>query len=910
MRVVLAEKPSVARDIARTLGANARHDGYFEGNGYQVTWALGHLVMLQEPHDYDPSLRRWSLATLPIVPERFGLKVITDGGARKQFGVVKRLFRQADELICATDAGREGELIFRYILELTGARAPVQRLWLNALTDQAIRDGFRHLRPAREFDSLYHAARCRSEADWIVGLNATRAYTVRHGGGHLWSAGRVQTPVLALIVQRDDEIRTFRPEPFWELLTKYRQVEFRCQLGDESPEPRRPEPPRPATGATGGAPGYVPPRFKTAAAAEAVLQRVSGQPFVVERIERKQEKVLPPQLYDLTELQRDMNRRFGLSAADTLNAAQKLYEGKFITYPRTDSRYLTKSLEPTVVNVLRSLAAAWPKEIRRLDLNALNFTSRIVNDAKVTDHHAIIPTGNVPENLGGRERKVYDAIVTRLIAVFYPPCLKDVTTVHGRSADVPFRARGVRVVDPGWTILYPKPAPRDAKRRPRGDEDGDDSGRDEAATQELPDFVVGERGPHEPFVRAGQTKPPPHFTENSLLGAMETAGQLVDEDTLREALKERGLGTPATRAAIIETLLDRAYIERERKSLRATGLGRYLIALIRDRRLKSASLTGEWEAQLKQIEAGRLDPRRFMAAIVDYARGLVRFDDALPDGEQLGPCPRCGREVIQGKRAYGCSGWRDGCAFVLEPTYGERTLSRDEVRALLHWGALPQPESADGGAVIVHLAPNGTLLETPVPAPRTDRRRGQKAGRSGGESSGKAFGKRRGSSRRPHAKARPSTIREDENAMPEADTPQSTGARRSTRGTSERKPASGRWPKRSVRGSRKSGKSTGSARAVRSEDAAGAPGLGVCPLCGASVEEQPRSFGCSKWRDGCRFAIWKTIAGKKITESLVRQLLQQGQTDTLAGFQSRSGREFSARLTLTDGNVTLDFEGA
>src|SRR5499427_5117517 len=592
MKVVLAEKPSVARELASFLGARTRSDGYFEGQGYQVTWAFGHLVTLKEPEDYDPALKRWSLETLPIVPEHFGLKLLEDKGARKQFAIIKRLFRSAEELICATDAGREGELIFRYILGLAGCIGkPASRLWLSSLTETAIRDAFRRLRPLSDYDALYAAARCRSEADWIVGLNATRNYTVRYrSSGILWSVGRVQTPVLAMIVHRDDEIRTFKPEPFWELLTRYRAVTFK----------------------------FAGERFAKEEDARTLLGRVQGQPFVIQGVERKEERVQPPQLYDLTELQRDMNRRFGLSADATLKAAQALYERKAITYPRTDSRHLGSDMKGQVPRILDELRSLKPTEIGKLDLGGLAFTGRVIDDKKVSDHHAIIPTGKPSGALSPNEEKVYDAIVVRLIAVFYPTCLKEVTSVTGVSNGVPFRAKGVRVLEPGWTVLYPR----------REEDQKDDE-------QDLPEFRAGESGPHEPFVRRGETTPPKPFTESTLLGAMETAGKLVTDEQLKEALKERGLGTPATRAAIIETLLVRGYITREKKTLAATDLGRYLVALVRDQALKSPELTGEWEAKLKEVERGQLDPRQFMAKIVQYAGDAIR--ELLQRGVLLRP---------------------------------------------------------------------------------------------------------------------------------------------------------------------------------------------------------------------------------------------------------------------------------
>jgi len=808
MKVVLAEKPSVARELASFLGAGARHDGYFEGRGYQVSWALGHLAMLKEPEDYDPALKHWSLERLPFVPERFELKVLDEKGARKQFAVVKRLFRAADELICATDAGREGELIFRYILELTGcAGKPARRLWLNSLTDSAIREAFRQLRPLSDFDALYAAARCRGEADWIVGLNATRYYTVRHGGrGLLLSVGRVQTPVLAMIARRDDEIRTFHPEPFWELFTRYRDVTFK-HAGD---------------------------RFARAEDALAMLQRVLGQPLVIRGVERKQERIQPPQLYDLTDLQRDMNRRYGLAADATLKAAQALYEAKLISYPRTDSRYLKSDLKATVPAILRELRPQKPREIDKLDLDALAFTGRIVNDSKVTDHHAIIPTGKRPGALSPPAEKVYDAVVTRLVAAFYPACTKEVTSVEAVSSDVPFRARGVRVLEPGWTVLYPR----------KTEEKAEDE-------QDLPEFRRGESGPHEPSIRQGETTPPKPFTEGSLLGAMETAGKLVDDEQLKEALKQRGLGTPATRAAIIETLLERGYIVREKKALAATDLGRYLVALVRDRQLKSPELTGEWEARLREIERGRREPRPFMAEIVRYTDELIHSAGTTAvDHAKLGDCPRCGRPVIEGKRGFGCSGWRQGCPFVLWREYKGHPLSDDQIRELLAHRVLLRPITlADAGEVILQVADSGAVMEIAVPAPKP-RQTSREAG------------------------------------------PRQTRRRKAT-GTGKRGPAPTESP----------AAPKGSAP-VKKE---GTPGLGRCPLCGSDVIEQERSYACSGWRSGCRFAIWKTIAGKRISARTAQELLSRGRSRVLKGFASKSGRPFEARLKLEAGEVRFEF---
>lgn len=846
MKVVLAEKPSVARELASFLGASARREGYFEGKGYQVTWALGHLATLKEPHDYDPALKKWSLAVLPFVPERFGIKPIEEGRARKQLAVIRRLFRAADELICATDAGREGELIFRYIQELVGCTGkPARRLWLSSLTESAIRDAFRRLRPLSDYDDLYAAARSRGEADWVVGLNATRYYTVRHRAtGVLWSVGRVQTPVLAMIVRRDDEIRTFRPEPFWELLTCYREVVFKF-TGD---------------------------RFAVEEHAQELLGRVMGRPFKISDVRTKPERVPPPQLYDLTELQRDMNRRYGLSADATLKAAQSLYEDKLITYPRTDSRHLGPDLKEQVPDILESLRALRPTEIGRLDLAALPFTSRIINAAKVRDHHAIIPTGKIPGTAaaGTASAKVFDAVVTRLIAAFYPACVKEVTTVDGSSNEVPFRARGVRVIDPGWTILDPR---KDDGPKDRGDTTADQAGGREDE-QELPAFRPGEAGPHEPFVRRGETTPPRPYTENTLLGAMETAGKLVEEEALREAMKERGLGTPATRAAIIETLLDRGYITREKKSLVATDLGRYLVAIVQDRALKSPELTGEWEARLRQVESGQLKRHEFMEGIVRYTEDIVGSGAAAIDATRLGDCPRCGRPVIEGKRGYGCSGWRDGCTFVLWREYRGHPLGEEQVRELLQRRVILEPLAIDGGEVVIQLLDSGMLTDVPVPVGLPRRSFGKAdAGRTS----------RRGS-----------------------------GARKSPR-TREEKAADtdgdGRQDPRPRRSRAAGGKRAAPTDGTEPSDRFAPVALGKCPRCGSEVVEQPKSYGCADWKQGCKFTIWKTIAGKSIGVRTAQELLQQGRSAVIRGFQSKAGRPFEARLKLDAGEVRFDFEG-
>ncbi len=680
MKVIITEKPSVARDIAAVLNITNKKRGYIEGRGCMVTWAFGHLVTLQEPGEYDPALKRWSLDTLPFVPDKFKLSLIKNQGVAEQFQVIKTLCEHAAEIVCATDAGREGELIFRYILALCQCEdKPIRRLWLNSLTADAIQTAFQNLKDGHDYDALYAAARCRSESDWIVGLNATRYYTVRHGqiGGTgdrvLWSIGRVQTPVLAMIIERDDTILQFQAQPFWELATRYREVIFK----------------------------YSGQRFEQPDQAQALLAKMGTQPFIITAISAKESKEQPPQLFDLTTLQREINKQHGLSAADTLTATQSLYEAKLVTYPRTDSRYLSRDLKPRIPKILEQLKAIRADQIVALNLAKLPFTTRIIDDKKVTDHHAIIPTGVKPRHMGANEQLVYNAITSQFIAAFYPVCLKNITTVDGVSAQVKFQAKGTQIVEPGWTILFPKKK----------------TSQDITDDQALPVFAKDESGPHEPFLREGKTKPPAHFTENSLLGAMEAAGKLVEDDILREALKERGIGTPATRAAIIETLLRRNYIRREKKQLLGTDMGRCLIALIRDPLLKSPEMTGDWEEKLKQIERGQLDADTFMAGISSYIRTLIQSGSAgRLDSARWGSCPRCGKEVIKGKRAYGCSGWQDGCSFVLERECQGLILTDRQIQILLQMHILPHPLRIDEEPRILILSTQGLPMALRLPS--------------------------------------------------------------------------------------------------------------------------------------------------------------------------------------------------
>ncbi len=665
MKVILAEKPSVARDIAKCLSISNKRDGYFEGNGYQITWAFGHLVELKEPDEYNPSWKRWTLESLPIIPEQFGLKARGDASAQKQLNTIKRLFKAADEIICATDAGREGELIFRYILSWTECmQKPFKRLWISSLTDDAIRQGFAKLQEGHAYDGLYRAAKCRSESDWIVGLNATRLYTLKFGQqGGLWTIGRVQTPVLALIVQKDSEISNFVAKDFWELHTLYRDADFQ----------------------------YVGGRFDRKADAEVLLSRIEGRDFQVTEVKGKRETLSPPLLYDLTDLQKDMSNRHGLTADQTLSAAQQLYEKKHVTYPRTDSRYLTNDMKPGMKPLLAKLRSKFEQQIEPLDLDKLVLSSRIFNDAKVTDHHAIIPTTALPGSLSGNEAKVYEAIALRFIAAFYPPCIKQITTVLGdvcggdfsrpvseklvgqvatevAPTTVKFKTTGTMIEAPGWQVLFKNDAPSQSDK-----------------TQKiLPNFKKGETGPQQSSINQGKTTPPKPYNEASLLGIMESAGKTCDDEQLKEALKEKGLGTPATRASIIEVLIKRNYIQRQKKNLLSTESGRHLISIIADDRLKSAAMTGEWEAKLKKIEHNEYDSERFMDEIIQFTQKIKdESDKPLYDQSRFGDCPLCGQPVIEGRKGYGCSGWKAGCQFVLwKDMYGV-PVTRDMACQLL-----------------------------------------------------------------------------------------------------------------------------------------------------------------------------------------------------------------------------------
>ncbi len=581
MIVCIAEKPSVARDIAKILGANQSHEGYMEGNGYQVTWTFGHLCTLKEPDDYTPQWKQWTFGQLPMIPQRFGIKLIDNDGYKRQFAVIERLMQAADRIVNCGDAGQEGELIQRWVMQKARATCPVSRLWISSMTDEAIREGFSNLKPQEEYRSLYEAGLCRAIGDWLLGMNVTRLYTLKYrsGRGDVRSIGRVQTPTLAMIVNRQQEIENFKPEPYWVLATTYRDVLFTATKGKITNEEEGVK----------------------------ALQEVEGKEFTVTDISQKKGTEAPPRLFDLTSLQVECNKKFGFSADETLRHIQSLYEKKLTTYPRVDTTYLSDDVYAKCPKILQGLAP-YAAFIAPLMGTKLKKSKKVFDTSKVTDHHAIIPTGVDPTgaSLSVSEKRVYDMVVRRFIAVFYPDCKFATTTVLGEVEKIEFKVNGKQIVDEGWRVLFAK--------KTDNSEDSDNSENPENSDKEqtLPAFAKGEHGPHTPTLTAKQTTPPKPFTEATLLRAMETAGKTVDNDELRDALKENGIGRPSTRAAIIETLLKRQYVRKERKNLIATSRGVELIAVIKEDLLKSAELTGRWEKKLRDIEAHKYSPQQFI----------------------------------------------------------------------------------------------------------------------------------------------------------------------------------------------------------------------------------------------------------------------------------------------------------
>ena len=615
------EKPSVARDIADVLGAKTKKDGYIEGNGYQVTWTFGHLCTLKEPHEYTPSWKAWSLSSLPMIPPRFGIKLISDPGIEKQFRIIEGLMQNADEIINCGDAGQEGELIQRWVMQKAGAHCPVKRLWISSLTEEAIREGFSKLKDQKEFQPLYEAGLSRAIGDWVLGMNATRLYTLKYGQNRqILSIGRVQTPTLALIVKRQQEIENFTPQQYWVLATLYRETTFSAIIRksdeelaqEESDAKENPKKAKKAEGNRG-----IPP-ITDLATGHALMERIKNVPFTVTEVAKKQGTEAPPRLFDLTSLQVECNKKFAYSADETLKLIQSLYEKKVTTYPRVDTTFLSDDIYPKCPNILAGLT---PYTVFTAPLagQKLIKSKKVFDNSKVTDHHAIIPTGQPPVNLTEMEKRVFDLVARRFIAVFYPDCKFATTTVIGEADSIEFKATGKQILDPGWRVIFAKPQ----TNLPEGMTDPDAEARENDEEHSLPAFVKGESGPHLPKLDEKWTQPPRPYTEATLLRAMETAGKLVDNDELRDALKENGIGRPSTRAAIIETLFKRHYIRKERKNLIATPTGIELVELIREELLKSAELTGIWEKKLREIEKKSYDATTFLNELKQMVSEIV-----------------------------------------------------------------------------------------------------------------------------------------------------------------------------------------------------------------------------------------------------------------------------------------------
>lgn len=609
MIVCIAEKPSVAKDIAKVLGANQSRDGYMEGNGYQVTWTFGHLCELKEPHEYNQQWKYWSLGSLPMIPPRFGIRLKQDKGVEHQFKVITSLMQNADSIINCGDAGQEGELIQRWVMQLAGAKCPVQRLWISSLTEEAIREGFQTLKDQSHYQSLYEAGLMRAIGDWTLGMNATRLYTLKYrsndrtqGTNQVLSIGRVQTPTLALIVRRQQEIENFVPTTYWVLTTLYRDTVFNVVMEEEEKEENQT-----AKTEQTKAKEKTPKGFKTREEGEAVLEKIKDLPFTVSKIEKKKGKEAPPRLFDLTSLQVECNRKFGYSADQTLQLVQSLYEKKVSTYPRVDTTFLPDDVYPKCGQIMNGLKEYFHL-MDRIKGQKLRKDKKFFDNSKVTDHHAIIPTGQPIVGLSEAEKKVFDLIARRFIGIFYPDCLFETTTITGEVGDIAFRATGKHITDPAWKVLWGT------------NTESADTPADEKL---LPEFVKGESGPHTPDLAEKQTTPPKPYTEATLLRAMETAGKMVEDEELRDALKENGIGRPSTRAAIIETLFRRRYIRKERTSLWATPTGVELIGIIHEELLKSAELTGIWERKLRQIEQRQYDAHQFLAELKQMVTDIV-----------------------------------------------------------------------------------------------------------------------------------------------------------------------------------------------------------------------------------------------------------------------------------------------
>ncbi len=664
MKVCIAEKPSVAKEIAEIVGAKQRKDGYWEGNGYQVTWTFGHLCELKEPHEYDSAYREWNLNMLPILPEKFGIKLKNDKGIEKQFNIISTLFENAEEVINCGDAGQEGELIQRWVFAKSNCKKPMKRLWISSLTEDAIRDGFKKLKDSKDYDKLYYAGYSRAAADWLLGMNATRLYTIKYGSGNkqVLSVGRVQTPTLAMIVNRQIEINNFKSAIFFELKTKYRDVVFNAQIdrfsGDE--------------------------KIK----AENVLDSLKNEAFEINFVETKKGKESSPRLFDLTALQVECNKKFGFSADETLKTIQNLYEKKLVTYPRVDTTYLPEDMYSKIPGIMKNMVN-YSSLIQSILAEPIRKSSKVFDDKKVTDHHAIIPTEVKAEGLFGAEANVYDTIAKRFIAAFYKDCEVSNTAVTGFVKDIEFKATGKQILDAGWRVVYEK--------------DGIAEEDEKEDSQILPEFIKGEKGPHEIFLKEGKTTPPKYFTEATLLRAMETAGKQVEDEELRDLMKDNGIGRPSTRAAIIETLFRRSYIKRERKNIVATSTGMQLIHIINNELLKSAEMTGNWEFKLRQIEKGEYQAELFLKEMKTMINDLVvqvknetgkRIAQEVPEDilnkKKLNTvlvCPKCKNgNVIKGKTAFGCNEFKNGCDFKIPFELMNKKLTDSQIKTLIEKG--------------------------------------------------------------------------------------------------------------------------------------------------------------------------------------------------------------------------------
>jgi DNA topoisomerase-3 len=663
MKVCIAEKPSVAKEIAEVLGAKQRKEGYFEGNGYQVTWTFGHLCELKEPHEYDSAYRQWNLNMLPILPQKFGIKLKNNNGIEKQFNIISTLFSNAEEIINCGDAGQEGELIQRWVISKTNCKKPLKRLWISSLTEEAIREGFKKLKEGKDYESLYFAGYSRAAADWLLGMNATRLYTIKYGNGkQILSVGRVQTPTLAMIVNRQIEINNFNSSIFFELKTKYRDVIFNATID----------------------------RFyeKEKGKGEDLLASIKAEPFIIRSVETKKGKESSPRLFDLTSLQVECNKKFGYSADDTLKTIQNLYEKKLVTYPRVDTTYLPNDLYPKIPGIMKNMIN-YQSLVNPLLEAPIRKSTKVFDDKKVTDHHAIIPTDVRVQGLSGNEAQVYDMIAKRFLAAFYPDCevantlvLGAVKPVRPAGGEIEFKASGKQIIDAGWRVVYNKEVI---------DED------EKEESQLLPEFKKDETGIHEAFLAEGKTSPPKAFTEATLLRAMETAGKQIDDEDLRDLMKDNGIGRPSTRAAIIETLFRRNYIKRERKNLIPTITGMELIRVINNELLKSAEMTGKWEFKLRQIEKGEYQAEAFLQDMKTMVSDLVtqvRNESAqritiashapVTEKSDTAACPKCkSGTMLKGKAAFGCSNFKNGCDFKIPFVLMGKKLTNSQIISLI-----------------------------------------------------------------------------------------------------------------------------------------------------------------------------------------------------------------------------------